>query len=530
MLAFIYLAYQMMALLFETVPSFTDTWIECLGDLARYRMAIEEEKEAHATWGGVAARWYTMASDRHPAIGRLYHHLGILERPSLRKLCFYAKSLTGVIPFPNARDSLSTLCGPIVQDEHTIQSSRQSAEARIVTFHALNYTGREISTIESVGKDSLSLLSQQPVKLRDFGPYFAVTNIAAIFELGSPSNNLWQYYNAAINQTVQGTRPASATADSSPHSPLMDIVPDENMAPSLKITTAYFFDSFEFVVQNYSSAEVLKDCLSFVHVSLVWFHSLHFLRIHLQHHHTYESPFDLGGLSWSAVAAFLNLVIELGHINAHILECARQGLFPSPERKEDARPLSEDYIIRGLIWGQFYFCPEWFDNQSEDDGRAIESPSMVRSRAERVTWLGLFMAFHTEYLSFDLSMQKFSAASSGQLSALKITSSAHPAAVGVAAPDSKHGSEAVSLTPRSRSSRTISSGGSYSDEGFHVVQSKKATTARSPQRQSYAHVASCRDTTGPSQNRSKKPRQDADNVCVADENDMVWTANSVSGF
>lgn len=31
MLAFIYLAYQMMALLFETVPHFTDTWIECLG-------------------------------------------------------------------------------------------------------------------------------------------------------------------------------------------------------------------------------------------------------------------------------------------------------------------------------------------------------------------------------------------------------------------------------------------------------------------------------------------------------------------
>ena len=66
----------MMALLFETVPTFIDTWIECLGDLARYRMAIEEEKEAHATWGGVAAHWYNMASDRHPAIGRLNHHLG----------------------------------------------------------------------------------------------------------------------------------------------------------------------------------------------------------------------------------------------------------------------------------------------------------------------------------------------------------------------------------------------------------------------------------------------------------------------
>jgi hypothetical protein len=43
MLAFLYLAYSMMALLYETVPGFEETWAECLGDLARYRMAIEEE-------------------------------------------------------------------------------------------------------------------------------------------------------------------------------------------------------------------------------------------------------------------------------------------------------------------------------------------------------------------------------------------------------------------------------------------------------------------------------------------------------
>ncbi|KAJ3577167.1 hypothetical protein NPX13_g3404 [Xylaria arbuscula] len=35
MLTFIYLAYSMMALLYETVPAFEDTWIECLGDLGR---------------------------------------------------------------------------------------------------------------------------------------------------------------------------------------------------------------------------------------------------------------------------------------------------------------------------------------------------------------------------------------------------------------------------------------------------------------------------------------------------------------
>jgi hypothetical protein len=62
MLAFIYLAYQMMALLYETVPAFEDTWIECLGDLGRYRMAIEDEDvRDRETWAGVARSWCTFS-------------------------------------------------------------------------------------------------------------------------------------------------------------------------------------------------------------------------------------------------------------------------------------------------------------------------------------------------------------------------------------------------------------------------------------------------------------------------------------
>ncbi|KAF2436285.1 hypothetical protein EJ08DRAFT_578881 [Tothia fuscella] len=37
MIKFIYTAYQMMSLLYETVPTFEDTWIECLGDLGRFK-------------------------------------------------------------------------------------------------------------------------------------------------------------------------------------------------------------------------------------------------------------------------------------------------------------------------------------------------------------------------------------------------------------------------------------------------------------------------------------------------------------
>ena len=83
MLAFVYLAYSMMALLMESVPSFEETWIECLGDLAHYRMAIEEaDLRDHEVWSGVARMWYNKAADKSPNVGRIQHHLAMLARPN----------------------------------------------------------------------------------------------------------------------------------------------------------------------------------------------------------------------------------------------------------------------------------------------------------------------------------------------------------------------------------------------------------------------------------------------------------------
>ncbi|PQE16120.1 methyltransferase domain-containing protein [Rutstroemia sp. NJR-2017a BBW] len=120
MLAFIYLAYSMMALLYETVPAFEDTWIECLGDLGRYRMAIEDDDiRDREVWTGVARHWYSKASNKAPTTGRLYHHLAILARPNaLQQLYYYAKSLCVVVPFTSARESILTLFDPVLNAEN----------------------------------------------------------------------------------------------------------------------------------------------------------------------------------------------------------------------------------------------------------------------------------------------------------------------------------------------------------------------------------------------------------------------------
>ena len=78
MLTFIYLAYSMMALLYETVSTFQDTWIECLGDLGRYRLAIEEEDfRDQDIRSRIAPFWYSKAPVLSSEISRLYHYLAI---------------------------------------------------------------------------------------------------------------------------------------------------------------------------------------------------------------------------------------------------------------------------------------------------------------------------------------------------------------------------------------------------------------------------------------------------------------------
>lgn len=63
MISFIYIAYSMMTLMLESIPAFSYIWIECLGDLARYQMAIEEvDLYNRENWAEVASNLYFCAN------------------------------------------------------------------------------------------------------------------------------------------------------------------------------------------------------------------------------------------------------------------------------------------------------------------------------------------------------------------------------------------------------------------------------------------------------------------------------------
>lgn len=468
MLAFIYLAYQMMSLLLETVPGFTDTWIECLGDLARYRMAIEEDREIHTVWGGVAGRWYVKAADRHPKTGRLYHHSGILERPSLRKFYLYARALTSVDPFLNAKESLGTLCSPILNDEKAL--GVRSAETSIICFHARVFALQETRLLERDASSTLTILAEQPdSKIATFGVPFAVTNIAALLGFGTPVNVLRQLYDSALHRDAFASRPSRNHASKfqlPDHFTFQD--PRSAQYPAISVID-FFFRSFNNIIRRRPKGDSLAGLLPCVHTTLVFISSINTLRSRLRDNlsiHTLDNLLNFGSLDWSALSQFLNLIAKSFPITSRTEAFAQSGMFP-----RDGIPLLEDYMIRGLEWAQWYFDADWFDNIEDDDGsRCLEDDSKGQHRAARILYLAMITAkSHPEYLSYDRDTRRFSAV---EVSDAYDTESVTPSAYSV----------------------SIRSGGDSSTESDYVVVSKSSTPA--PSLTKYENFAGSRKRAG----------------------------------
>ncbi|KAH6957729.1 hypothetical protein BKA56DRAFT_502169 [Ilyonectria sp. MPI-CAGE-AT-0026] len=190
MLTFLYLSYSMMALLHETVPAFEDTWIECLGDLGRYRMAIEDDDiKDREVWTGVSQHWYSKASDKSPPSGRLYHHLAILARPNaLQQLYYYTKSLCVPIPFFSARESaISLFDPPFDAGPHLSRIGKPFVRA-----HGTLFSGKRNDSIDHSVEEFLELLdgnASRALKQWLEATYFmAIANARSLLVYGSGSN------------------------------------------------------------------------------------------------------------------------------------------------------------------------------------------------------------------------------------------------------------------------------------------------------------------------------------------------------
>ena len=371
-------------------------------------MAIEDdEPKDREVWNNVARFWYNKASDKTPDVGRLYHHLAILAPPyTLEQLSLYTKSLTCVIPFESAKGSIMTLFNPILSNKPSAQTRPFSFEVMFIRAHAILFTSKPsdpadqfIATCSELERTSLfeKYMSKASARFKRSGVYVAISNIAALFEYG----------HSRDGKSKPGLRKAfedaSATMGENLKPQITKSEEQNDQSGSVKPTTKLGITAAE-VLEGFNSFMSkamrltymsLNICFKYpsdgnvyplVHVYLGFLWSLTVIQPGSKPSeqdsflHTVEQ-----GIPWIGVCLLLN---TLAKDPQAMTSKVTSDDFPRPY-KEAAWPLPEDYIMRGLIFVQWYFPTDWFTTAMvDDDERLHDLPSMAQPRKERMLWLG----------------------------------------------------------------------------------------------------------------------------------------------
>ncbi|KAF2434491.1 hypothetical protein EJ08DRAFT_468226 [Tothia fuscella] len=397
MISFIYTAYQMMSLLYETVPAFEDTWIECLGDLGRYRMAIEDEDiRDRETWAGVARFWYSKAADRSPEVGRLYHHLAILARPNgLQQLYLYSRSLTSVQIFHSARESILTLFNPLMGRSEASSSRLSKIDTYFIKTHAVLFSKEGLHEVEQLRDGFLGLLDHHigkvTAKWREQGSYVIIANLGALYDFGNRSS-LRRLFELSDNSQHSAQEPSIKTSTETSG-------PDPSSQISFSFTLRLFSLTTTLVLQRTGD----KNVLPYVHILLSFLTSLASAR-KFDFREQYVGRAIFQALPCADLCSFLNALVQTDLVNSRF----ESKDFIRPVKGE-GRPLPEDHLIRGQIWSQSAFPTDWFnESEVDDEERSIEHASTVRDRSERVLWLAYCLAIFDQWIRYDAATKSWS--------------------------------------------------------------------------------------------------------------------------
>ena len=414
MLAFTYIAYNMMALLFETVPSFEDTWVECLGDLGRYRMALEEQQPRdREAWAGVAREWYSKANDKSPTTGRLHHHLA---RPTtLAHLSLYIKGLTCIVLFQSAEGGISTLLKPILRATVPTSSKKEQVELCLAQLHATLFTqpskpfgliGSTLGTLKHCAAKSLVDHSSERGstdglwRLIETFVYLAAANISQIITFGTTNKEGNRESRIPISLISQGldliglsmSRAASPVEAGVSHNVVVELLKDTTnildepleIEKSRPIERSSIFDddATDDHDRIYRDRSWTQNVLAFAKMILYFIYSCCLTRRGRNHWRR--------SISWSAVCDCLNQVIA--HQPRVSSSESPWASFNAPGT-DVRRPLPQDLVLRGQHLTPWYCPSSLFSHPNADfEGSQLETPSMDVIRTKRIVWLTLCLA------------------------------------------------------------------------------------------------------------------------------------------
>ncbi|KAK1996450.1 hypothetical protein LX36DRAFT_682383 [Colletotrichum falcatum] len=348
-----------MASSMQTVPAFEDAWIECLGDLARYRMSIEDENHNDRE-----------ARDKAPTTGRLYHHLAILARPNaLQQLFYYAKSLCVPVPFLSSRESIMTLFDPHLNG---IPTRLQEIDAAFVRAHGVLFSGKSSEMFAPSVTEFIDNLDGHIEHTKKGGPYsdrkrrlessyyIAIALGCAMLEYSSESNVIMMAIKSSRTERAEA---AEEGAD-------WQMVDPKIFIPSLN-----FLHALNFATRTYNVV---------------------FRRFADPNANIYLY------MPWKLVSLISNELMK----TCSSVDRIESKDFPRPS-KETPRPLPEDFVQHGLLWVSSYYPDDWFTLKLDDDEKYIEADSMTEERKEKCLWLACCLASSGNWLTYDKSTRQF---------------------------------------------------------------------------------------------------------------------------
>ncbi|KAJ5182848.1 DNA/RNA-binding domain E.t1.c1-type [Penicillium capsulatum] len=396
MLNFINLAYSMMTLLLESVSSFRETWVECLGDLARYRMAVEEsDMRDREVWAGVSRYWYNQYADRSPGNGRIQHHLAVLARPDvLQQLFYYTKALVTVRPFPNARESIVLLFNtdgkalpqtmvPAFIATHGILFTR-GANGQFITCanQFLSLLRRDINRLDRQGQQGVYIMCCNFAALLGYGDTDAI--LAMDFSPKEGENVADAYFVA--REWISHTPPGQQTLAERAQGSYNDDIAHDKCQVASRIAfqgSSLAFHTLSVFLDQMGDPTIYAS----IHTSLAFIWCLA-LRPNAMQQLEQLIP-------WLGITNFLNTLLRSG-IDMTTIEDSAFPLIQDAASNQ----LPEDFVIRGQAWSQLYYPPDFFEGAlSEDDRPIIEEPSITIPRKHRCLWLGVRLATLSPTLS-----------------------------------------------------------------------------------------------------------------------------------
>jgi hypothetical protein len=317
-----------------------------------------------------------------------------LRRLSLKKSCAIQDSKYWVHFFVLAKWNLETLIYNPDSSTHCAHRRRPNIHCPARSLaHILDIKGAfSRAWINCITMPRPNILLSLQILSHRKGVYIAVTNVSGCFDYGIDDNIFRQVFLTELFEKAKNKAPSEeqlrTASPADQRDPTTPVIPENELLskvdaqaeqPHFAHARRLTYDTFALALRRIGD----KNVLPHVHIMLSFLTT--FAANPYVSHLLVDAP-------WNELAAFLTTLIKTESQTQTQSQAQNVTQPQNTDKRSDELPLSEDYLIRGLIWAHDYFPKKWFEREHDEEERYLELASTVNSRMGRVLRLGQKLA------------------------------------------------------------------------------------------------------------------------------------------